>query len=193
MFESKFTWLAILTLVILFFVEILTPYDVLNRRVALGITAIGTIIGFTALYQLFKKRFGIIIPSLVAWVVAGGIWLDAIGNFAHFYTKLGWWDDLAHFGGTVSVAVFVFVAAVKLREKGFLKMGVFAQGIFSVGVSMLLSSFYEITELWGDYLFKMTRIGARWDTASDLQMDLLGSLLVVLIGTKIIEKKNNKK
>lgn len=190
--NSQLTAVFLETLVILLFLELGIDYDTLDRRIALAITDIISGTGFLVIYFILKRKYQIILHWIVALAVALGVWLDAIGNFAYFYSKYTWWDDLAHFGGTLALAIGVFVVIVKLNEKRIIQLGIFAQGVFSVALTMLLASFYEITELWGDFLFAMTRIGERWDTASDLHWDLIGAILVVLIGTKILEKKAHK-
>lgn len=178
------------TLVVLLFLELGINYDSLDRRLALAITDLISAGIFLVLYFFLKKKYGIILSWIVLAVGALGVWLDAIGNFAYFYSRYYWWDDVAHFGGTLAFAVGAFVVVAKLNEKRIIQLSQFAQGFFSVALTMLFASFYEITELWGDFLFNMTRIGTRWDTATDLHWDLVAAVLVVLVGTWLLRKKH---
>jgi hypothetical protein len=179
------------TLVVLLFLELGIDYDTLDRRIALAITNLFSGIGFLAIYFFLKRKYQIILPWFIALAVALGVWLDAAGNFAYFYTNLSWWDDLAHFGGTLALAITIFTILHRLNQKGIMQLKPFSLGLFSISLTMLLASFYEITELWGDYLFEMERIGARWDTASDLQWDFIAALVVTLVGSKICTPKAN--
>jgi len=179
------------TLVILIFLELGIDYDILDRRIALATTAIFSGGGFLIVYYLLKKKYQIILPWFVALAVVLGVWIDAIGNFAYFYSKYGWWDDFTHFIGSLALALILFYIFYQLNKKGIIKLGRFNLNLLVVSVTMLLVALYEISEFIGDLLFNTQRIGARYDTASDLTYNLLGALLVVFIGDLIVRRRKS--
>ncbi|MBU1148488.1 hypothetical protein KKI23_00175, partial [Patescibacteria group bacterium] len=129
----------------------------------------------------------------VIWSIVAAVWLDAIGNFAHYYADLAWWDDFTHVIGTMAVTIAIFVSLYYLNKFQKIKLGRFALPLFSVAVSMLLASFYEVTEYWGDLMFATNRIGEKFDTASDLQWNLLGAVIVVLVANLVNKNRLAKK
>ena len=183
------TALFLLSLSVLIIIELGVNYDVLDRRIALSTTALISGGGFILINRIIKRKYQIILPWYVALAVVLGVWLDAMGNFYYFYSHYGWWDDFTHFVGSLSVAIMLLYIFYHLNMKGFIKLGRFSLNLFVVSLTMLLVSFYEISEYLGDLLFNTHRIGERFDTASDLTYNLLGALAVTLIGILITRRK----
>ena len=189
--NKKLIWTAIFSLFVLLVLEIALRYDSWDRQIALAVTNVSTLVIYLIVQRHFKKRYQIDLPWFVIFALAVGVWLDAAGNFAHFYANLTWWDDFTHVIGTMAVAVAIFVSLYYLNKQNKIRLGKFGLSLFTVSLSMLLSSFYEVTEYWGDLMFATNRIGAKFDTASDLQWNLLGAVLVVLVA--ILIGKNREK
>ncbi|PIY96328.1 MAG: hypothetical protein COY66_04240 [Candidatus Kerfeldbacteria bacterium CG_4_10_14_0_8_um_filter_42_10] len=181
--------LFLLSLAVLMGIELGVNYDILDRRVALSTTAMISGVSFIIIDRVLKRKYQIVLSWYVALSVVIGVWLDAMGNFFYFYSRYGWWDDFTHFVGSLSVAITLLYIFFHLNKKGFIKLGRFNLNLFVVSVTMLLVSFYEISEYLGDLLFSTRRIGERFDTASDLTSNLLGALAVVLVGAVITRKK----
>lgn len=192
--EFKDTWtkLAILSLLVLLLVEWIAKYDTFQRQMALSITNIFTILVIYIVYRKLKNKYQIILPGYIAWAAAFGVWLDAAGNFAHFYIKYSRYDDFTHFIGSMSIAIPLFYVFYQLSQKGYIKLGRFNIGMYSVSLTMLLVSVYEISEWIGDILFNTYRVTGRFDTASDLFYNLLGALLPVWLGIWLTRKKSKE-
>jgi len=190
-FKDNWTKLAVLSLLVLLIVEWVAKYDTVQRQMALSITNIAAIAIFYIVYLKLKNKYQIILPGYIAWVIAFGVWLDAAGNFAHFYANYTWYDDFTHFVGSMSIAIPLFYVFYQLSQKGFIKLGRFNIAMYAVSLTMLLVSVYEISEWVGDLLFETYRITGRFDTASDLFYNFLGALLPVLLGVWLMRKKEN--
>lgn len=168
---------------------LLWDYDLFSRRLALVMTVVFSGIIYLVVYLYLARKFQIILPAFTALAIVLGVLLDAMGNFLHLYGNVGWWDDVAHFLGTVMVTIVIFTILYLLNKERKIKVGKFAMGFFTVSVSMLLATFYEITEYWGDLVFKIHRIGERYDTVSDLNWNFFGALLVVILGLVFFRKR----
>lgn len=179
---------SLTSLVVLFFAVLLIDYDTLVRRLALEISVVFSLLGYVILLRVLKKK-GIVLAPWIATVVAVCVWLDAVGNFLFFYRDIIWWDQFTHFTGSVGLAIIVYIIISALAKLGRGAQGRWHIAFYSISMTMLLSTFYEITELWGDILFNMNRLSDRLDTASDLQWGLLGAILVVVFGEMIYKRK----
>lgn len=189
--NRKLIKVAIGSLAILLFLEIWLRYDSWDRQIALAVTNVLTLVIYLLVQRYFRRKFNIELPWFVIWALAVSVWLDAAGNFAHFYANLAWWDDFTHVIGTMAVTIAIFVSLYYLNKFQKIKLGRFALSFFSVAISMFLASFYEVTEYWGDLMFATNRIGDKFDTVSDLQWNLLGAVIVVLVA--IFIGKNREK
>jgi len=171
---------------------LLWDYDLFSRRLALVMTVVFSGIIYLVVYLYLARKFQIILPAFTALAIVLGVLLDAMGNFLHLYGNVGWWDDVAHFLGTVMVTIVIFTILYLLNKERKIKIGKFAMGLFTVSVSMLLATFYEITEYWGDLVFEIHRIGERYDTVSDLNWNFFGALLVTILGLVFFRKRKNR-
>lgn len=181
----------LLSLVILVSIELSVDYDEFDRRLALTTTALIAGAAFLVSDRVIKKKYQLSLPWFVALAIVSSVWLDAIGNFLYFYTRFGWWDDLAHFAGSLSAAVLIYYLFYILRKEGALVLTNFHFSTYVISLTMLLSALYEISEFIGDLLFEMHRVGLRYDTASDLTYNLIGVILVVLMGNALAKRNKS--
>lgn len=118
-------------------------------------------------------------------IVVIGLWLDAAGDFFHFYGKYLWWDQFVHIfmSAVVSFALFVVINAFWIDKFKFSLLfgaGRFKLSLFLAATATLsLSALYEIEEYAEDILFKTNRLGPGADTANDLFCNLTGILATV--------------
>lgn len=188
-FKDKWTKLAFMSLVVLLFIEWIAKYDEVQRQIALSITNLFVVAVYYIIYRKLKNKYQIYLPGYVAWVVAFGVWLDAAGNFAHFYINYSWYDNLTHFVGSISLALPLFYVFYKLSEKGYIKLSHFHIGLYSLSLTMLLVAIYEISEWLGDIWFNTYRVTDRFDSPTDMFFNLLGALAVILVGNWLTRKK----
>jgi hypothetical protein len=132
------------------------------------------------------------LPGYIAWAVALGVWLDAAGNFSHLYSKISWYDNLTHFVGSLSITIPLFYLIYYLNQKGYIKLNRFNIALYSLSINMFLISIYEITEWIGDIWFHTYRIADRFDSPTDMFYNLLGGLLVILLGLWLTRQKSSE-
>ncbi|MFA6525587.1 MAG: hypothetical protein WCT33_04965 [Patescibacteria group bacterium] len=183
--------ILLLSIVALVGIELIVDYDAFDRRVALSLTAIIAGGAFVVVNNYIYKKYQTTLPWFVIFVIASSVWLDAIGNFMYLYTKFTWWDDLAHFFGSLAVAVLVYNIFLILRARGVINLSNFHFLTYVVSVAVLVTVLYELSEYFGDLIFEMQRVGARYDTSSDLTYDFLGALIVVLVGNRMVKRSNH--
>lgn len=174
------------SLLVLIGIELLINYDAFDRRVALSITAVFAAGTFLVANYFVRKKYQSYLPWYVLLVIASSTWLDAIGNFMNLYTKYVWWDDIAHFAGSLAVAVLIYSIFYVLRSKNVINLNDFHFLLYVFSVAVLVTVVYELSEYFGDILFDMQRVGQGYDTSSDLTYDLLGPLSVAIFGGLIM-------
>ncbi|MBU0707756.1 hypothetical protein KKG41_05290 [Patescibacteria group bacterium] len=186
--NNVLTWIALGSLAVLVGIELLTHYDTWPRQVALSFTSI---IGGGIYLLVFVKlrRQQIVIPWIAAWLVALGIWFDAAGNFAGLYGRILWWDKPAHCVSSMAVTAVFWFIIVRLNQQGRIRLSSWLINLFSVSLTMLISSIYEVTELIGDSFWPTNRITDLYDSADDLMWNLLGAIFIVLICQLVKNKK----
>ncbi len=135
----------------------------------------------------YKQIKGHYLHWLIWLIVAGGLSLDAFGDFFHFYGRYSWWDQVVHFSVN-AVACFTFFTVISafwidkfkfslLLKTGRLKLSL----LLSATITMSFSAIYEMEEYLEDVLFHTHRLGPGTDTVNDLCFNLLGILTAVTI------------
>lgn len=179
--KSKYwTGAAFCSLIVLLVLELTLRYDSWSRQIALSLTNV--IGGLTYLWlYVYLSRRGIRLPALVSWIVAAGIWSDAVANFWHLFGNILWWDKLAHAFGSVAPAAVFWAILHQLNALKRIVLPRWAIAVMAIGLTMTLASIYEITEMIGDLWFPTHRITDLFDTADDLMYNLAGSGLTVIL------------
>lgn len=162
--------------------EIFATYDTHGKQNALALTNVGAVAIFLIVQRVLRRRYGITIHWVVLLVIAGSIWLDAMGNFLHYYGRFWWWDRLTHAVGGLALTVGFYVVCYSLWRSGRLKVSWFVLNLYAFSLSQLVGMVYEVSEWVGDALFKTGRIGGLYDTPRDLFFNIVGGLVVLAVG-----------
>lgn len=127
------------------------------------------------LYYFFRKR-GASLSGFPYFFAAVVLWLDVLGDVAHFYGRYGWYDQVMHLVG--GGAVMVIALAVFSKAKIRFELPIVAVLILAIGLVALLGSFYEIEEYLEDRFYhgRPVRLGDGPDTADDLMWNLIGGV-----------------
>lgn len=173
---------AYLTLVLLLVLELTLRYDTTIRQVALAITNIlSSLILLTVIRKLHS--YGACLPWVTAWLVAIGVWFDALGNFINFYSRFSWWDKLAHGIGSAAAALALFALLNGLQHLGRIRLTRWLTALFAMSCTTLLAAIYEISEYLGDQWFATHRVTDLYDTADDLLWNTIGVVLVIALAS----------
>jgi uncharacterized membrane protein YjdF len=127
--------------------------------------------------------YGVAIPYFLLSLCWLSVGLDWLGNIFGWYRNglagLAY-DELTH---TV-VPLLVTPCVVWLLNEGLIRFGYYLPlsltTLFAVALMFLVSGFYEVLELWDDKYMHPDpgwRIHGAYDTANDLQCDLIGMVI----------------
>ncbi len=133
-----------------------------------------------AFRYLLDATFGIQVPLKIILLMMAALEVDALGNYFNLYNqrfRIVQYDELAHcFTSGLVVPAIVWLIRVLLERFGVhIPLGLIC--FFTFTVVFTLAGFYEVIELWDDKYFHPEpgwRIHGAYDTANDLQWDLLG-------------------
>ncbi|MDZ7798087.1 MAG: hypothetical protein U5L76_00545 [Patescibacteria group bacterium] len=185
-------YLAIFSLIFLFFIEIFSSYDTPVRQAALALTGLSAIIVLLIVFQKTKSKLQISLPFYIAWTTALAVWFDALGNFAGLYEKILWWDKLAHVVGSGALTLAFFFIFYELNKKGKIKLGKFNLSLYSISLAVFLSSIYEVSEFLGDQWFATRRVTDLYDTADDMMWNIIAGIVIVIIFWLLLSFKRRK-
>jgi len=151
-----------------------------------------------SLIPVFVNRsFNINLPWPIDFWLTMWMFLAVLGETG-FYDRFSWWDNLLHFGGTAVLVylAFVLVFALNFTDKIRLSIPLIGFATFLVGVAF--GAIWEVAEFW---VWRITGSDALamhgsyknglLDTFTDLQLDIVASALVALVGMKYVAKQRH--
>ena len=153
-----------------------------------------------AIHAFVKTRYGVKIPVALLFLVWASVALDVIGNikFGDFHglynTKFTYfqYDEFTHTAVPALVApVIVWLVRAGLDHFGYrLPLGLVT--FFALTTMFTVAGLYEIIELWDDkYMWPAPgmRIHGPYDSANDLQCDLIGMTIGGLMAYAILKRQ----
>ncbi len=162
--------------------ELIAKYDTHVRQIALGLTNVAAVAGVMLVQHVLRKRYGIVIHWIALFIVSASIWLDAMGNFLHYYGRYWWWDHLTHGIGGLAVTTAFYVVTIALWRAGRIKMSWFVVNVYAFCIGQTLGALYEVSEWLGDIWFNTHRVGGPFDSPRDIFFNMAGGALALLIG-----------
>jgi len=162
-------------------------------------TAIVVVILGVASFWL-KRRLGITVPLSVMFLLVCGVLVDGIGNdgvlglYGQQFRYIQF-DEYAHclISAMLMPSAIWLMRTILNRPPG-IRMPFYLICLFSFALVFLLAGFYEVIELWDDkYMHPAPgmRIHGAYDTANDLQWDLLGMGLGTLVGYFLLRERRS--
>lgn len=149
---------------------------------SLAFNTLFTIAFLVIFYWYARKRLNLRLPLVLLALVFAALQVDALGNFFRMYGRQFGpmqYDEFSHLVVQVLISpIIVWFVTRLLHEFGYplpFKLTAF----FAATTVFSLSAAYEIIELWDEVYFGGQRIWGKYDTATDLQWDLLG----IIVGT----------
>lgn len=168
---------ALLAFEILVFLKLI-PITPTFTTFGLLLTLGGVWIGVEYTYHLFKhKEYTHSLPGWTTLLIPLTVYLDASGDFLHFYTIFPQYDAFLHFINPAIGCLWAWQFLHVLYPKVPTRFVLFASSMFMISASAL----YEVEEYLEDVLTGSHRLGTAWDTGNDLVMDMLGTLLSVIL------------
>ena len=147
-------------------------------------------IGLEWISSALLKSTGKSLPGMVFLLSLVGVSWDALGDIAHFYGRYEWYDQAAHTAGGASIGFVFFAIIWRLIASGKLSMKIQWHAFFAVSCGMLLGVLYELEEYIEDMFTGGNRLGSGVDTANDLMCNLIGAVLIILIASWYVKRRN---
>lgn len=153
-------------------------------------------VAYLAVFYIYvKARFSVKIPIVFLFLVYLSVVLDGLGNLFDLYpTKFKYiqYDEFTHTAiAAFSTPLVVWLLRAGLNQWGYrLPLGLVT--FFAITTVFTISGFYEVIELWDDkYMWPQPgmRIHGPYDTAKDLQCDLIGMVIGGLIAFVILKRQ----
>ncbi|MCC6563884.1 hypothetical protein IT087_03245 [Candidatus Uhrbacteria bacterium] len=173
-------WLSRIGFLGLFSFELANYFGILKNGLdytwfGLLITALGALVGIEGSAYLLRRKAGVEMPWIVWPIGLGAVLFDVIGDTYHLYERVYWFDQLAHFLGTLVATLFfqIFFRTLQ-RVKGWNYPPV-VNWLLALGMGMTLGVLYEIEEYLEDMIGAANRLGDGEDTANDLLCNFLGA------------------
>lgn len=152
------------------------------------------VVGFLAVtYGYVRNQFALRIPLSLLILIVVALEVDALGNFFHLYgTMVGpiRYDEFAHLLVQALAMPLVIWIAREWCDRAGLRVPPGLSSFCAASAMFSLCAFYEVLELWDELVFGGQRIWSLHDTAEDLQWDLCGIVLGVLL-TKLVLQLNS--
>lgn len=183
MIQRVITTVIMAAQVILLAIELVTKYDTNGRQLALALTNVVTVGLYLAVGRIAHRRYGITLHWVVLVIIAASVWLDALGNFQHWYAQYWWWDRLTHAIGGLAVTVGFYMVTVALWYARRLAMSWRVLNLYTFCLAQTLGALYEVSEWIGDELFDTHRVQGLFDAPRDIFFNMLGGILVLLVGS----------
>jgi uncharacterized membrane protein YjdF len=134
----------------------------------------------TAFHFYLRSRFAVKLPVPLLFLVFTALQVDALGNFFRLYgRRFGplQYDEFSHLCVQILVTpLVIWLVKQAFQARGYPSAAV-VTSLFACTIMFSLTAFYEIIELWDELYFQGQRIWSKYDTATDLQWDLLGILI----------------
>ena len=137
----------------------------------------------SAIYIYVKQRFDVKIPIALFALVYASVALDGLGKLFDWYStkyKYFQYDEFTHTAiPALTAPVIVWLLNEGLKRFGY-PLPLWIVTFFAITTMFTISGFYEVIELWDDKYFwpqPGMRIHGSYDTANDLQCDLIGMVI----------------
>ena len=139
-------------------------------------------------YLYVRFRYELRIPPGLLLFVFVALQIDALGNYFRLYgQQIGpmQYDEFSHLTVQILVTPLIVWLVGKALENYTRDQPAVLTTFFAGTTIFSLTAFYEIIELWDDVYFHGQRIWSKYDTASDLQFDLMGIVVGCLLSVVV--------
>ncbi|MEW6737183.1 MAG: hypothetical protein AB1489_38215 [Acidobacteriota bacterium] len=155
-----------------------------------SINALYTTLLLLLFYCYFRFRQKLILPPIMVCFLAVAVAVDVIGNFFGLYgLEFGplQYDEFSHcLGAGLSLPPTLWLLRATTRRLGY-KLPLDLLCFLSVSITFSFCAYYEILELWDEQYFNGKRLWTPQDSANDLQWDLTGIIVAVLISALVFK------
>lgn len=130
---------------------------------------------------IFIKKLHTLLPSFIWPIAFATVALDALGDIAHWYSRVPWYDQVTHALGGIVTTLIVFVVFATVAKTHEWRHPAHLSYSYALGIATVFGVLYEIEEYLEDYFGFTNRLGDGRDTANDLLLNLVGSIVAITI------------
>ncbi len=157
---------------------------------SLGLNVIFGLLLLGIFYLYIRLRHEFRMPPLLLLLVFAAIQTDALGNYFQMYGHdFGpmKYDEFAHLAvPTLVTPAIIWLVHATLEKLGY-RLNPTVTSFFAATTIFSISALYEIIEFWDEVYFSGQRIWSKYDTANDLQWDLIGIVAGTLIANVMLK------
>ena len=187
-FSLLFSWLMKILLLLMFIFEFYTQNFVVAAAALFALL-------ISLLPVAISRNYKINLPWLIDFSVTLVLFLHIVGLFYDLYHNPVWWrwDILTHFLGTAVTAFLAFYIIFALDYTKKIKLTLPLMALSTWTTALAIGALWEISEYYFDLIFATQAIINLADTIHDLLFDLLGAVIVSLVGVIYVNKLRKKK
>lgn len=150
------------------------------------LVAIGTLVALTIslIPAGITRNYHINLPWVIDLAITTALTLHFVGLFYNLYhdQTWWWWDHLTHFIGTAVIGLMAFYITFALDYTKKLHLTLPFIVISTITAALAIGALWEIAEYYFDHIFGTNTVQGIDDTIHDLVFDLLGAIVVSIIG-----------
>lgn len=213
--KTKILYASVRILIVLIFIAVLLESvfskrsDADNSRNIFITIQAGFLMILTFIPWLITRTWKVEIPSVIEILfILFSVSHALLGEIGYFYARFSWWDSLLHFisGGLIAIIGFSLINLLNQNENLNIVLSPFFSAVFVICFSLAMGALWELTEFTFDFLAagnsqRHTNIitgnayigqSALYDTMKDLALDLLGAIIIGVIGYFDLKHREGK-
>jgi hypothetical protein len=133
--------------------------------------------------SMVERNYQIHLPFELDFLITLALFLHTfLGEVLMFYERVWLWDKALHLYGTGVTSMLAFMIVYTLHYTGKLRLTIPFIGFFTVIFALAVGSLWEMAEFSVDYIFVKTTQKGLDDTMWDLIYDLIGGLMIAVLG-----------
>ncbi|MDD4351823.1 MAG: hypothetical protein PHU71_02475 [Candidatus Gracilibacteria bacterium] len=192
--NTLISWILKIVMIVVLIVEI---FD--GNYILVANTSLALILTFTP--AIVNRSFSTNLPWVVDFFVTLSLFLHVAGSSFDLYNNdtgkvpfilFLWWDRVAHFMGTATIAMLAFMVVYTLHFVGKIRMTIPMIGLFTFTTALAIGALWEIAEFFNDKLFGTKSLGDVVDTIEDLIFDSVAGALIAIFGMFYVAKQTGR-
>ncbi|MBI1912620.1 MAG: hypothetical protein HYS21_11545 [Deltaproteobacteria bacterium] len=169
---------------------VLIPFE-LYKGEYLFMVVIAFSIVLSLVPSIIQRNYRVTLPFELDLLITLSIFLNTfMGEGLDFYKRIWGWDKALHVYGSAVIALLAFVITYTFHYTRKFRLSIPLIGFFTITFAMAVGGLWEIGEFSVDVLFgKQTQNGLA-DTMWDMIYDLMGGIIVAIIGMFYVKYSN---
>ena len=156
-------------------VELLSAFDVIALQPVF--TDIGLLMITVIVWLILELTRKLVLPTTTIILGVVNTYLDALGDYLHWYDTVPYYDMYLHLLGTGAVTAFLWFVLRTWKPT----ITTIVISLLATTGSICAGVLYEIEEYLEDVITGSHRLGDGPDTASDLLMNTLGAVIIGVV------------